>query len=100
AHGGGLGDDVIAGHAGDAAGRPQHRAEDAHGGRLAGAVGAEQAEDLARPRRETDAIDRVDHAAAQVAEGLGEGLDVDHSGQPSARTGNSTALGWWLRADG
>ena len=43
----GLRGDIEAGHAGRAAGRLEHGAEDAHGRGLAGAVGPEQAEDFA-----------------------------------------------------
>ena len=46
----GLGDDVVAGDLGPAAGGNQQGAEHAHAGGLAGAVGAEEAEDL--PRRD------------------------------------------------
>ena len=50
-------------------------------GGLAGAVGAEQAEDFAGPGLEADVIDRVDQAAAQVAERLHQVLDLDHDGE-------------------
>ncbi len=49
-----LGDAIEAGHRGPAGRRPQHRAQDAQHGRLAGAVGAEQAVDLAGRGVEAD----------------------------------------------
>jgi hypothetical protein len=74
----GLGGDVEAGDTGRPSRGPQHGAEDAHGGGLAGAVGPEQAEDLPGPGLEADAIDGVDQPAAQVPERLGQVLDLDH----------------------
>ena len=60
---------VDAGHAQRAAGGRQQAAEHAKGRRLAGAVGAEQAEDLAALHLEADVIDRgeVAELAHQVA---------------------------------
>ena len=57
AHGVGLGGDVVAGDPGPPAGRQQQRAQHPHGGGLAGAVGAEEAVDLARRHLEVDAVD-------------------------------------------
>ena len=50
----------------------QQRGQDAHGGRLAGAVGAEQAEHRAGRHAEVDAVER-DH----VAEGLAQAAHAD-----------------------
>ena len=57
AHRGGLGDHVVAGHPGRAAVGAGHGGEHADGGGLAGAVGAEHAEDAARRDLEVDAGD-------------------------------------------
>ena len=54
--------DVEAGHAGDAAGGRQIGGQDAHDGRLAGAVVAEQADDLVLLDLETDVVDGQDGA--------------------------------------
>src|SRR6185437_2977880 len=45
-------------------GRLQQRAEDLDGGRLAGAVGSQKTEDLARPDGEADAAHRLDRVVA------------------------------------
>ena len=58
AHLGALADDVVAADAGAAAGRGQQRRQHQHGGRLAGAVGAEEAVDLARRDGQVDPVDR------------------------------------------
>ena len=58
--------DVVAGDAGVAAGRLDQRAEHRDRRRLAGAVGAEEAEDLARRDLEVDAAHRLDLAVALV----------------------------------
>src|SRR5437588_8760962 len=50
-----------------AAGGAGEAEEDLDGGRLAGAVGAEQAEHLAGPNREVDAVERRDARGAQRA---------------------------------
>ena len=67
-----LADDVVAGDVGAAAGRLGERAEHVDRRRLAGAVGAEEAEDLAAGDVEADAAHGLD-----LAEGLSEVLDVD-----------------------
>src|SRR5262249_2703818 len=72
--------DVEAGHAGDAAGGRQVGGEDAHDGRLAGAVVAEQADDLVLLDLEADVVDRHDGA-----EELAQVLDVDHAWSHPAR---------------
>ena len=59
---GGVGDDVVAGDPGAAAGRAQQRGQHPHGGRLAGAVGAEEGVDLAVGDLEVDAVDGPDPA--------------------------------------
>src|SRR5439155_13194801 len=70
----GLRHHVVAGDLGHAAGGGQVAGEDAHGGRLAGAVGAEKAHDLAAADLEADAVD-----GQHGAEVLGEVLDADHA---------------------
>ena len=57
AHLGRLVDDVVAGDRRPAAGRTQQRGQHPHGGRLAGAVGAEEGVDLALGDLEVDAVD-------------------------------------------
>jgi hypothetical protein len=57
-----FGCDVVAGDAGVAAGRAQQRHEHPHGRRLAGAVGSEEAVDLARGNLEVDAVDGLQPA--------------------------------------
>ena len=68
AHRVGCGDHVVAEHGGASRVGAQDGGEDAHGGRLAGAVGAEQAEHRAGLDLERDAVERA-HVAA------GEDLD-------------------------
>ncbi len=67
-----LGGDVEAAHAGGAGGGPRERAEHVDRRALAGAVGAEEAEDLAASDGERDAADGLD-----LAVGLGELVDLD-----------------------
>jgi hypothetical protein len=55
-----LAGDVEAGHRGRAGGRVGQGAEDLDGGRLAGAVGAEEAEGLPRPHVQVDAGNGLD----------------------------------------
>jgi hypothetical protein len=64
--------DVEPGHADRAGVGPQERREDADAGRLARAVGAEEAEHRAGARAEVDAVERPD-----VAERLDQALDGD-----------------------
>ena len=64
--------DVEAAHAGGAGGGPRKRAEHVDRRALAGAVGAEEAEDLAGSDGERDAADGLD-----LAVGLGEVFDLD-----------------------
>ena len=59
-----LRDDVVAGDVRVPAGRVDQRAQDADGRRLAGAVGPEEAERLARRDLEVDSGDRLDVAVA------------------------------------
>ena len=70
--------DVVTGDDGLAAGGPQHRAQNAHDRGLAGAVGTEQAEDLARPDLEADTVHRAHLPSPQIAIFLGEVGDLDH----------------------
>jgi hypothetical protein len=67
-----LAGNVEAVHAGGAGGGTRQRAEHVDRRALAGAVGAEEAEDLAAGDGERDAADGLD-----LAVGLDEGLDVD-----------------------
>ncbi len=78
----GFGDDVVAGDSGAAAGRQQQRRQHPHRRRLAGAVGSEEAVDLALVDLEVDALDGED-----LAEGALEPLDRDcpHARSPAAR---------------
>ena len=69
-------DNVETGHAGGARGRREQRREHVHSRRLAGAVGAEEAVDLARGDREVDGVDRA-RALFELADellGLDRGL--------------------------
>ena len=75
AHGRRVGDDVVAGDRGAALGRAQQRGEDAHGGGLAGAVVAEQAEHRALGDVEVDVAQRPEVAVA-LAEPFGEDAGV------------------------
>jgi len=60
AHGVGLGDDVVAEHAGAAGVRAQQGGEHADRGRLAGAVGTDQADNPALVDAQVDAVDGTD----------------------------------------
>ncbi len=66
-------DHVDAAHDGAAFGRDHHRGEHPDGGRLAGAVRTQQAEDLAAAQRQVEIVDGL-HAAG---EDLGEALGAD-----------------------
>src|SRR5205807_1386592 len=68
-------EDVKAVDGGGAGGGGQEAGEDAHGGRLAGAVGPEEADHTAARHVEGDVAD-----GGVVAEKLGQLVDVDHSG--------------------
>ena len=67
AHVGALADDVVAGHARGARGGRQQRGEHQHGGGLAGAVGAQEAVDLAGLDAEVDPVHGAD-AALELAD--------------------------------
>ena len=82
AHGRGVGDDVEAGDPGRAARRAGQRGEHADGGRLAGAVGAEHAEDAARPATARSTSAHGDLVAVALAEALG----LDHRGRHGHRS--------------
>ncbi len=71
--GGALAHDVVPGHPSLPRARRQQRREHQHGGRLAGAVGPEEAVDLARLDAQVDAVDRP-HAALELAD---EPFDLD-----------------------
>jgi hypothetical protein len=62
----GIADDIVAGDARESGGRGDERGEHAQQRGLAGAVGAEQAEDLAVAHSEAQAVD-----GAEIAEALG-----------------------------
>ena len=69
-------DDVESAHTGGARGRREKRRQHVHGRRLAGAVGAEEAVDLARGHCEVDRVDRA-RALLELADellGLDRGL--------------------------
>ena len=78
-HGGPVGDDVVALDTGAARGRRQERRQHPDEGRLAGAVGAEQAVDLA-------GLDGEGHGVVgdEVAEAFGQPLDLDRPGRAHA----------------
>ena len=69
----GLGGDVVAGHGRSTAGRPEQRTERTKGRRLAGAVRAEQAIDLAAFDRQVDAGDGLVVAEMSGQPGRGNG---------------------------
>jgi len=69
----GVGDDVVAGDADFAVGGGKISGEDLHGGAFAGAVGAEETDDLALVDMEADVLD-----GAETGVGLGEVIDFDH----------------------
>ena len=72
----GILEDVEPAHLRLAARRRQDSGEDAHGRRLAGAVGAEETEDLARLHLEADVVDRL-----QLPVALHQVLDFNHEAQ-------------------
>lgn len=87
ADGVGLGDDVVSRDGGGARRRPGQRGEHAQGGRLAGPVGAEDGDELARRDVEVDAPHGV-HGAALVppdGEVLGQCSGPDHGAPPGLR---------------
>jgi hypothetical protein len=67
-----FGDHVVAGHRGTAAGRQQQRRQYSYRGRLAGAVGAEEAEDFPLRDGDVDALHRQ-----HLVEGALQSLDLD-----------------------
>src|SRR5690349_11699949 len=69
-------DDIVPGDGRPAGSRFQDGAEDAKRRRLAGAVGPEQAEDLAGAGVERDVLDGVDDSPSRIAERLEQVLDV------------------------
>ena len=64
---------------GDAGRGRQNRTEDSQDGRLAGAIGPEQAKDFARLCGERDAIDRREFSAVQVRIFFGQFVNFDHA---------------------
>ena len=85
-----VGDQVAAGHRGGAGGRLEQRGQHAQRRRLAGAVGAEEADDLPGLDVEVDADDGVDLLLA-LAEGAGEPAGVDHAASIAHGTDRSRA---------
>ena len=75
-------DDVVAGHDRTAGRRTEQRAQHAHRRRLAGAVGAEEAVDLATADTEVESVDR-----GHVGEGSGQ------AGRGDGRTGIGRGTG-------
>jgi hypothetical protein len=65
-------------HGDGAAARPDQARDDAHQGRLAGAVGADHADRLAGPHLEVDAEQRLEGAVARVDAGQREHAAVAH----------------------
>src|SRR5216683_1062213 len=74
----GMLDNVVAADEGGAVGGLQDGGEHAQGGGLAGAVGAEQAVDLAGLAGEADVIDGADFTALLVLEALGQATSFNH----------------------
>ena len=72
-----------------AAGRPQQAGEDAQEGGLAGAVGADQPEQLARFDRQRHVVQRLDGAVA-----LGDVLGRDGGGHGRFTTESRVTLGF------
>src|SRR5258708_4891574 len=84
---------------GVAAAGVQQRGEHAHGGRLAGAVGAEEAKDLAGADLEVHAAHGLDGFAARL-EGLGEAVGLDDGAAAGAggAVGVGGVGGWSVHA--
>jgi hypothetical protein len=73
AHGGSRAHDVVARHASGARGGREQRGQHQHGGRLAGAVGPQEAVDLTRLHAQVDPVD----GARSLLELAHEALDLD-----------------------
>jgi hypothetical protein len=86
AHLGGLARDVEAEHARGALGRQQERGQDLDERRLAGAIGAQQAEQLTRRDLEVDAIERDDGCRLRLVD-TPNAPDVDGRGTGGWRPG-------------
>jgi hypothetical protein len=84
-------EEVVAGDGGRPGGGPQQRGEHAQRGRLAGAVGAEEADDLAGVDVEVDTADRL-HGAGAGGERAGEAAGSDHVESPRMRTGDGVPM--------
>src|SRR5262245_42279599 len=78
----GVPEDVETVDGGGAGGGRQEAGEDAHGGRLAGAVGAKEADDAATRHVEGDITN-----GGVIAVELGELFDVNHGGNSSSGEG-------------
>ena len=76
---------VVAGDPGNAPAGMQERAQDGDRGRLAGAVGPEEPEQLTRLDRERDAVD-----GREVPEPLDEAVDLDRPVRPVCRNHNGS----------
>src|SRR4029450_12632289 len=89
-----LPDDVETGNPGGALGRLQQGGEHAHRGRLARAVGAEEAEDLPFRDLEVDAVDGDDlPEATDQARSLERGRHQPGGSVPAAAAARSTSKG-------
>ena len=85
-------EDVVAVDPRRPAGRRDEAREDAHRGRLAGAVWAEKADDFAAPNLEVDLVER-----AERPEALGQVVRVDHhvGGHPASEPENAVRANRW-----
>src|SRR6476646_697492 len=78
-------DDVVAADGGGAVGGLEDGGEHAQRGGFAGAVGAEQAVNLAGLTLKADVIDGTDFAALLVLEALGQATSINHEWTPRLR---------------
>src|SRR5262249_9294336 len=84
---------VIARHARGPAGGRHEAGQDPHGCRLARAVRAEEADDLALLDREGDVLDGRNRPVA-----LGEAIDLDHRSSLPSRGDARWVIDWRIRA--
>jgi len=85
-----LPDDIMTKDGGLAGSGGEKGGQDAEGGGFAGAVGAQEAVDLAGLALKTDVIDGADFAALLVLEALGQASGFDHVVGPLACSGQKT----------
>ena len=93
AYGFGFADEIVAGDDGGAGGGGEDGGEAAEGGSFAGAVGAQEAVDLAGVAGERDAAGGVDFATVGVFVGFGEAVDFNHEGDKFSKRPESCAYG-------